>query len=576
MAGRSTAREKSSVRLLSGLRRIQNDFGGGVAARKGELLQHLAAARLPGARAVERLHEALCFLRAYPDDAAVLQRVTAMLEAFDRRADLRAHRDQLADTGIAGTAIHYSFYAETARWLSTRFPGALRLDWRDFEKEELLDSRLELFATWSETPGLDEADLELPAWVRRLAGSGTSDADYLIRRCAALGRSDAERELFYDELDLPLQLEPGERTPSRSRALLPGRSVHFQDRPLDRARPDLRKALRHRAIEKTCDAKLGRRIIELAREAMVLRHRDLEAFVQGDPRDVRLFDCGEGLEFGVVGVKPERRLLLEAVYGYLTLKNGVPIGYVLTSALFGSSEVAYNVFDTWRGAEAARVYGHVLAVTKQLYGSDTFTIFPYQLGGEGNTEGLESGAWWFYQKLGFRARDPTVLATMERELARMRRTKGHRTPIATLARIAEHSVYWSSGRTRDDVIGRFPIGNVGLAVTDLLARRFGADRERGLRVCADEAAELCGVRGWRTWDSGERLAWLRWSPLMLVLPGVERWSPSERRALVEVARSKGGRRESDYVRKLDAHRKLRTALRRLANPRSRAIRPSRA
>src|SRR5260221_8761885 len=49
------------------------------------------------------------------------------------------------------------------------------------------------------------------------------------------------------------------------------------------------------------------------------------------------------------------RSLLESVYGFLTLKNGVPMGYVLTSALYHSAEVAFNVFDTFRGAEAGPV-----------------------------------------------------------------------------------------------------------------------------------------------------------------------------------------------------------------------------
>ncbi|MBX3464638.1 MAG: hypothetical protein KF830_15825 [Planctomycetes bacterium] len=205
----------------------------------------------------------------------------------------------------------------------------------------------------------------------------------------------------------------------------------------------------------------------------------------------------------------------------------------------------------------------MLAVTRQLYGSDTFTVFPYQLGGEGNQEGLASGSWWFYQKLGFRAREPEVLATMERELAAMARRQEHRTSIATLQQLAAHNVYWSAGRARDDVIGVFPLANLGLAVTDLLARRFGADRERGERVCADEAAALCGVRGWQGWPDEQALWWRRWAPLVMLL-GVEGWTAAERRALVEVVRKKGGQRESDYVRALDGHRRLRAALRRLA------------
>lgn len=552
------------LRLLAELETKKAHFGDGCADRKFELLRQLEDVRLPTAAAVQRLHEVLCYLRAYPDDAALLTKVVDMLDRFDLRPDLVHFRKALRDSGIAGTTLRYSFFANTARWLSQRFPGALEVVWKDYEKEELLTNRLPLFATWPETPGLDEVVWPVQQWVRRLAGPDTTDADFLISRCAQLGRTEQERETFYEELELELDLHPAPGVPSRSRAVLPGRPVNFQTGPLRRERPDLKKVLRDRAQEIPVDDAMGAQIVALAREAMVLRHRDLDAFAYGDPRDVRLFDCGDGLEFAVIGMIPERRLLLEAVYAYVTLKNGVPIGYVLTSGLFGSSEIAYNVFDTWRGGEAGWIYGQVLAVTQQLYGSDTFTIYPYQLGGDGNTEGLQSGSWWFYQKLGFRARDPEVLAGMTAELARLKKDPDHRTPQRVLAKLAEHNVYWSPKQSRDDVIGLFPLAHIGLAVTDSLAKRFGSDRERGERVCAAEAAELCLVRDWQKWDEGERLAWLRWSPLLCILPGIEGWTDDERAAAGLVARRKGGRRESDFVRALDGHRKLRAALRKLA------------
>ncbi|HZN37834.1 MAG TPA: hypothetical protein VFD82_03470 [Planctomycetota bacterium] len=550
--------------MLRALEQTKATFGGDAAAHKLALLQALDKVTMPTAAAVLRLHEALCFLRAYPDDEAVLAQVASMLLRFEQRRDLRTNRRALVNSGIAGTAIRFSFFACTARWLSERFSGALQIVWRGFENSDLLNQRLSLFATWSETPGLDEVDMPMREWLRVLAGPDTTDADFLIRRCAQLGRSEQEREAFYDELDIDLELRPGPGTPSRTEALLAGRPVHFQRQPFARERPDLAREMKRRATETAADEALGERIVTLARDAMVLRQRDLDAFAYGDRRDVRLFDCGDGLEFAVIGVIPERRLLLESIYAYVTFKNGVPIGYVLTSALFASSEVAYNVFDTWRGGEAGLVYGRVLGVTKQLYGSDTFTIYPYQLGGEGNSEGLKSGSWWFYQKLGFRARDTEVLDLMRRELAAMAKDKTHRSDLGTLQRLAEHNVYWSASKARDDVIGVFPLANIGLAVTDYLAHRFGADRERGEAVCAAEAAALCNVRGWQKWADGERLWWQRWSPLLLLLPGVSKWSAAELAALVAVVRAKGGRRESDYVRLLDSNQKLRAALRRLA------------
>jgi hypothetical protein len=114
------------------------------------------------------------------------------------------------------------------------------------------------------------------------------------------------------------------------------------------------------------------------------------------------------------------------------------------------------------------------------------------------------------------------------------------------------------------VLGQVPLGNVGLRISRLLAARGGADRERAVRACSREAARLLGVRAFGAWSPGERLAWERWSPLVLALGGVERWPAPDRRALVAVVKAKGGRRESDFVRLFDRHRRLRRAVLRLA------------
>ena len=73
--------------------------------------------------------------------------------------------------------------------------------------------------------------------------------------------------------------------------------------------------------------------------------------------------------------------------------------------------------------------------------------------------------------------------------------------------------------------------------------------------------KLTGVRSLRGFSAGERLAWERWSPLVVyALPGVSRWSPAERRALARVIRAKGGRDESEFIARFAAHPKLERAL----------------
>jgi hypothetical protein len=298
---------------------------------------------------------------------------------------------------------------------------------------------------------------------------------------------------------------------------------------------------------------------------MVTRGRDLDAFEHADRRDARLVDCGGGLQFACFGMRPERRLLLDCNSGWLMLQNGVPIGYVLTSALFGSAAVAYNVFETFRGGPSAAIYGRVLATARHLFGCDAFSIDPYQLGHH-NPEGLRSGAWWFYFKLGFRPRDAGVRRLVAAERARLRRHPGRRTGAATLRRLAAAPLFWSAGRARPDVIGRIDLGRIGLRVSERAAARYGADRERGVAQDGRDAARLLGVGARRGWTADERRAFEAWAPLVMTLEGVERWSPAARRALGEVVRAKGGRRESEFVRRFDRHALLRRAVLRLAAP----------
>ena len=557
----------SPLRALAELERIQGEYGPGLAGRKLSLLRSLGRARFGSAPALVRYHECLGWLRAYSDDAGVAEEAERQARSFARRSDLLRFRDALISSGIAGTEIHYPFFAVTARWLAQRWPSRLEVDWETFgaEGRALLDARASLLAHPAEVPLTDEGALDARAWAEALCGPGQADGSALALAMGALGSDPLTRDFYQDEIGAPYLLRWGPNGASRTTARATRTPIAHQTAPLRRQRPDLRAALLRPPLSvRAVSVAEGRALVELAREAMVTRERDLDAFAYGDPRDVRLVDCGDGLAFAAIGMLPERRLLLESVYGFLTLKNGVPIGYVLTSAINASSELAYNVFETYRGGEAAWVYARVLAMTREFFDSEVFTIYPYQLGGEGNQEGLDSGSWWFYQKLGFRARDPGVLRGMRRELARMQREPGYRTPIRKLAQLAEHNVYLEDDPSRQDVIGALRTDRISLAATRLLSRRWGGDRRAAQEPCAEAAAELLGVRDRKRCPAPERQSFAAWSPLLLAMPGVTRWSAAEKRAAVAVMRAKGGRRESDFVRLLNRHAKLRAGLNRLA------------
>ena len=548
-----------TTRMLAELERTRDHYGAGSAGAKLALLVRLERAELRSARAVFRLHEVLCFLRAYPDDARLLAQVERILARFAARADLRRQREALTDSGIAGTAIRYRFFWSTLRWLARRWPGQLTIDRSEAEVEEKLAAALPLLVTWGESAALKEFDLPGFAAIDRLRARGEGDAAFLARRIEAMPGDAFTREAFHDAIEPTYELNAGADTPSRTGAKHAAAPMAFQRRPLCRARPDLRAELGRisRAV-RLASAREGEQLIELARSAMVTRSRDLDAFAYGNARDVRLVDDGGGLAFVLIGVIPERRALIPATSGYLILRNGVPIGYGEAFVTGRSATMTFNVFASFRGGEAAYTLCRTLAMVRHTFGAEAFSFDPYQLG-KGNDEAIASGAWWFYYKLGFRPLTADARRILRLELARKRADPAHRSQAATLRALAESHMLFDFDRSRTASLPA--VAELGLRIGDALAARAGGERERVLAECSRETMRLTGVRSLRGFSAGERLAWQRWSPLVVfALPGVSRWSLADRRALALVIRGKGGRDEGDYLARFAAHPKLERAL----------------
>jgi hypothetical protein len=142
----------------------------------------------------------------------------------------------------------------------------------------------------------------------------------------------------------------------------------------------------------------------------------------------------------------------------------------------------------------------------------------------------------------------------------MARSAKHRTTVERLNDLSADNMYLSLGRSRADVLGRISLGNIGLAASRILAARGGGNREAAVAACAVEAAARLGLERLDALAPGERIAWDRWAPIVLALDGVEGWTAEERRAAADVVRAKGGRRESDFVLRFDAHARLRQAV----------------
>ena len=539
----------SAARALARLEGLRLEYGALAARRKLVLLEQLAPLTFARADLLARYHEALCFCAAYPDHPQLLKVVRRALAGFSARSDLARFRDALADSGIAGTATHYNYFWMMARWLVERLPRRLALDWTMPAFSARLAAGLPLLLPCLEAEAVRRSPLEPQALIDRLRGRET-DARFLLRRIAGMAGDDFTREHFHDAIDSAYVVMPGPGFPSRTLACHGRAAVAFRAMPPPAARPDLARELKRGPIDvRRVAGAEARALVELGREAMLTRARDLAAFSWGSEDDVALVDDGDGLSFALIGSLPQRRLPLPVVHGWLMLRNRVPVGYVQTDTLLSGSEISFNVFPTFRGAEAGYLFARVLSVAQHVLGARAFSIEPYQLGA-GNYEGIDTGAWWFYYKLGFRPIAPGPTHVLGRELARMRRDPRHRSSRQTLLALsAGHMVFEPEAGQRAwlpmmPALGLAQRWESGPQVTGNVLRRFD-------------------VRSIVEWNVDERQALQRLAPLLLALGGVEDWTVAERRAAVDAVRAKGGQCEIEFARRVEAHTRLSKGIQRL-------------
>ncbi|HEX8162235.1 MAG TPA: hypothetical protein VF538_10210 [Pyrinomonadaceae bacterium] len=559
----------SLERLLDLLGELKRPAGAGARARLSGLLRQIARRRFRDAESLIRFHEILLFMRAYPQGARLLGEAEKLLDGFGGRvARLRADG---ADTfaferpevsGVAGTGFDAVFGYDSVRWLALTRARRVRLVWDD------KDDRTHLHSVFSRfMPLFDEevyVDIRTPfrEWMRAATPRGETQLSWLMRRFDSLDVPEKMRAELFDPLKLWVRWELKGSRDSRTRARLPVRAVFYHRAPLlERRDVHLARELEAPPLPVKKLSRAGaERVLDAGRAAMCVRFRELHGFTHGDPRTVLCADAGRGLEIFVWGVAPPRRLPLLAYHCGMFFKNGVAVGYHEGLSLCGRTEIGLNLFYTYRDGESAWTYARLMRLYRQLLGTDTFSVEPYQLGGSGNDEGVESGAFWFYRKLGFRPVVKEIARLVEAEEGRIASRRGYRTSPRRLRRLAAgHVLYETRDAERPGEWDAFRVRHVGLAVQRRMAREFGGDAGKIRDASVAEVLRALGATR-EKFDGDERRALSNLALPLALVPDLARWTDGEKRAVVRVVRAKAGRDELSYLRRLRRHARLRRAI----------------
>ncbi len=268
--------------------------------------------------------------------------------------------------------------------------------------------------------------------------------------------------------------------------------------------------------------------------------RETDPGTYADTRDVQLLDMGRGLHIALYGMDPEHRLPLDAYIGFMAFKNNVPYAYGGAWMMGENAKIGINVFPPFRGGESAWFFAQLMRAYHHQYGPVSFQAESYQLGKD-NPEGLESGAFWFYYRLGFRPQKKELQKLAEEEWKKITSHKTYRTPLKRLVQLVDDEVSLVIEPTRlfttrmasqavSTAIMKYHGGN-RLTAKEYIQRTFNQDNGFGIPNALTEK---------------ERERWENWLLFLLPIQSIHAWKNVDKQRLSEMAAHKIRGTDSEY------------------------------
>ena len=548
-------------RTLNELDTLKNQFSKTQSRKLSALLTGLSKLKITDAESLIRAHEILLFIRAHPPNASILRIVESQLRGFvERVIDLETLGVDLAElihpeiSGIAGTSVIDTFSYRITSWLCETRANQIDFFWEWFEDENRLGDVWTRFMPLLEEDTFVEANIPFRKWLREARGK-QSEITWLMDQFRKLNLPDTKKSELFNSQKLYVRWKFNYRD-SRTGLRSPGRNRFYHDGPMIQRRDiDLRSELQQPSprLERLTAAD-GRAAIDMALTASTVRYRELYGFSNGDPNSVYRTSLGRGVELVLISLPSDKRLPLRAYHAAMLYKNGIPIGYFEGLSFFERMESGFNLYYTFRDGETAWLYARILNVMHHLTGVTAFSLDPYQVGFE-NEEGIKSGAFWFYRKLGFRSTAKSIRRMTEIEEAKVTSREGYRTSARTLRRLAQAPMIFESEMNTD--WDRFQIRNIGFAIQGLMSREFGGDASRMCEEAMNRISRLLGIE-----DLGHCPGL---AVSLLLIPQVDSWSLNEKNLLARLIKAKQSEPETNYLKLMQQHQRLRKELIRIGS-----------
>ncbi|MBK9732554.1 MAG: hypothetical protein IPO83_14970 [Chitinophagaceae bacterium] len=555
--------ESLSIDEVKQLRSVSNRFGRTWAEQKALLLKKISSRPINEMQVLIAYHDCLLFLQAYPENKSLFQLSAIELERVSNSArsifenGSQRNQKQLSGTGIAFTPVNVAFGFDLTAWLAHQFPEQISIFECGADKQ-IMKEILLLLLPETEREVFEKNDWSLEEFIALAKGkSPLSDLQWLTDLFRCRDFTPTLRDLLYDNLKIYITWNTNQTGVSRTYARSLPAKIYYQKLEFKRLLvaskiiiQPLEKAVRISLTEKT-------ELVTVSRGILGMLERETDPSTYADQQAVEYFEMGKGISIALYPMDTNRRLPFDSYIGYMAFKNRIPIAYGGGWIFQQRCKIGVNVLSAFRGGESAYLFLQVLRLYHHHYKIHRFIIEPYQIGYK-NTEGLKSGAFWFYYRFGFIPIDKKMKELANSEYKKIQLNKEYRTPLQVLQKLAVSAMELSLNETGNHDLDVLRISD---GISKMINNRFNGNRTKAEKEAILFGVEFLGLKIRQIDFSSIKKSLQNFSMLLLLLsPPFKSWNKKEKDALVKLILLKSSGSEWKYVLEFQKHHKLNQAI----------------
>ncbi len=536
------------------LQKCSINFGTADDKLKTKLLKTLSEKESSSAKMLDKYQHILLFLAAYPDTEEIyslanaeLNRLNNLTAGLLKRANERK-QDTFSGTGLSASYFIGSFSHDICTWLNNSFPDCVSFHSYG-ESERSAQELFGLSLLPSESWLLENLDMPLKKWVTAAGMKNKKRSlSWILNTMNLQQLPHRFRDLLFDSLQVYILFNV--RDSYNSIALLRsprGKYFYHPDKLLKRINiEDILKKNIPQPLRLSKEDKIE--YIRTARFALLHLSRETDPVSYCHPEGIEVFDLDRGFSIALFYLPADRRNALDSYVGYMIYKNRIPCGYGGAWIFGNKAKIGLNIFPSFRGGESAFLFSQILRLYKKRYGLKYFEAEPYQIG-LNNPEGIVSGAFWFYYKLGFRPHQEDLLELALEEFDKITTDQNHRTTAITLKRLACSFMFLDTDKPGKSIQTYIPDSiKVSKAISNTIAKSFSGDRFTAMEFFRKEVRKKTGIHAGIMKSRAEKQALESLLPLLYILIDKIKPDKKEKRILLSLIVSKAESTELNYIK----------------------------